>query len=212
MSIIKKSSKALAIILASIGLISASLNIAADQLIIDGGTTKDLIPVQKPIAMLAPNGNLEELYGKNHLRVTAWVDHKDATYRLGDTVKFYVRANKDCYITLLDIGTTGKVHIIFPNNFQETNFVKAGKTIIVPQAIDYFDFKVTGKRGNEIVKVIATIEPIEIIPKNYLKNAGPYSEVNSKDIEVVATGIDQYLNDPDQETEWDEYTKKLRIE
>lgn len=212
MSITQKSSKALTIVLTSIALLSMPFNANAEKLMSNGSTTKDLIPVQKPFAELMPNYDSEAIYGKNYLSVTAWVDHEDATYHLGDTVRFFIKANKDCYITLLDIGTTGKTHIIYPNRHQKTNFVQAGEIISIPQAIDRFEFKVTGKRGNELIKVIATIEPIEIIPKDYLRDAGPYSLINTKDIEVVATGIDQYLNNPDQSIEWDEYTKKLRIE
>lgn len=198
----------------SVNLLFASvLNAGTYDFKIDGGTTKDLIPQQRPFAGLFPNYDPQAVYGKNHLTVTAWVDHKSKrnvapVYYLGDSVKFFVKANKDCYITLLDIGTTGKTHVIFPNDFQRTNFVKAGQVLAIPHQVkDNFDFKVTGKRGNEVVKVIATMERENIIPEAYLKKVGPYRQINTKDISVVATGIGSSL----ENEEWAEYTKILRI-
>lgn len=187
----------------------------AYQFKIDGGTSKDLIPQQRLFAEVAPQNNYQQIPGdlnSKYLSVTAWVDHKSKknrppVYRLGDSVQFFVEANKNCYITLLDIGTTGKTQIIFPNNFQRNNYIKAGDTIVIPQKIDNFDFKVTGKRGKEVIKVIATMERIEIVPQQYLISAGSYKQIRTKDISVVATGVSSLLKNK----EWAEYTKIISI-
>ena len=35
-------------------------------------------------------------------------------FYIGDQVTFEVRSNKDAYLTLIDVGTSGKAHVIFP--------------------------------------------------------------------------------------------------
>jgi len=176
-----------------------------------GATSKDLIPIQRQYAAVAPRYPAVLKPGVEALKVTAWVDHENLVYKLGDTVKFYVKANKDCYITLLDIGTTGKTHIIFPNKFQRTNSVKAGQVVSLPRAIDNYDFKATGARGKEVVKVIATMERETIIPERYLQKAGHFMQIRTKDISVVPTYIMGLLDTPNKSKEWAEYTKVLTI-
>jgi len=187
-----------------------------------GAIAKDLIPVQRQFARIAPRYPAALKPGVKALTVTAWVNHDNSIYKLGDTIKFYVKANKDCYITLLDIGTTGKIHIIFPNKYQDSNFVKAGQVISLPREIDNFDFKVTGVKGKEMVKVFATMERETIIPDKYLRKAGSFKEViMSKDITVVPTYISGLLDTPTNSNnpnsrkkrhkEWAEYTKVLTI-
>ena len=39
------------------------------------------------------------------LDVVAWVDHADNTYAVGETVRLYVKASKDAYLTVLNVGT-----------------------------------------------------------------------------------------------------------
>jgi hypothetical protein len=180
---------------------------------LDGAVVKDLLPEQRPLIVLEPNPDYRQPLqpGEKQLRVTAWVDKKSATYRLGETVSFYVKTNRDAYITLLDIGTTGKVHIIFPNRFQRNNYVRAGEIITIPQDVANFQFKVTGKTGREAIKVIATLERLEIIANDYLSGAGPFQQVMTKDISVVAAEVDRRLNNQKDPKHWDEYTKVLRI-
>lgn len=170
----------------------------------------DLIPLQRAIAHLKPISR-PKIENGNNIIVNVWVDRPDQTYFLGDSISFYVKVNIDSYLTLLDIGTTGKTHIIFPNKFNRSNFVKAGTTISVPSVINEFDFQVSGSKGNEVIKAIATTERIEIIPKVYLSSKKDnYREVVSG-LGIVAKVIDETLNDKSKNIKWGEYTKILKI-
>ena len=185
----------------------------ADAYDLDGATTKDLLPITHGLVMVAPT-NLDILplqpAGGELLKVRAWVDQKNSTYRLKEMVTFYVKANKDCYITLLDIGTTGAATVIFPNSLHRNNYIKAGDILTIPKEADSFRFKAIGQRGKEIVKVIATLTREEIIPEVYLQPAGYFKAV-TKDLSVVASHINSVLNDRRNPIEWDEYAKVLTI-
>lgn len=173
---------------------------------------KDLIPEQQGMAILAPEPRHQPLLrsGEEALKVKAWVDRKNATYRLGETVRFSIKTNKDAYITLFDVGTTGTAHVIFPNEFQRTNFVHAGETVRIPQVGASFQLKVAGKTGTELIKVIASSKRETLIEDKYLASTGPFKVV-TKNIEVLSADIKQRFNQTEAETEWSVYEKVLYI-
>lgn len=145
--------------------------------------TRDLTIEQRPMTQLqVPASDLE---------VTAWVDHENNTYMAGDKVILSIKPNKDAYLTILDVGTSGKVHIIFPNQYQKNNKVMANQIVNVPGENAHFDFKVGGPAGAELIKVIATTSAKPLINPSQTSPAGPYKAVNksttalAKDLGVV---------------------------
>ena len=163
--------------------------------------TRDLTVIQRPLAnMQIPVSDL---------KVTAWVDHQDNTYGFGEKVQLSVKANKDAYITIIDVGTSGKVHIIFPNQYQTNNRVKANQVVNIPSASAKFDLNVSPPAGTELIKIIATTGATELIPANVLSPAGPFKAVGksttniAKDIEVVAR--------QDTKNQWADYDKVIKI-
>lgn len=84
-----------------------------------------------------------------------WTDKK--TYRIGEPVTFYFYAAKDCYLNLINYGTSGKNRVIFPNRLQKDNFIKGGTTVEIPGAKDdRFVLRVQGPPGTERVKAVVT--------------------------------------------------------
>ena len=50
----------------------------------------------------------------------------------GDTVKVYFQTDSDCYLDLMDVGTSGKTTRLWPNEFSgKDNFIKAGRQVLV---------------------------------------------------------------------------------
>ncbi len=47
--------------------------------------------------------------------VELWVDREDGTYKVGEKIIFFFKANRDCRLTLFNVATNGQVLIIFPN-------------------------------------------------------------------------------------------------
>lgn len=165
------------------------------------GDNKDLSLAQRPLAELTPP--------RNNLKVSAWVDHPDNRYRPGDKLKLSFQSNQDAYITVLDIGTSGKVHILFPNQYQKDNRVRAGATTTIPADNARFDLRIGGPGGNELLQVIATKGPAPLFPPDATQPAGPYKTLKkpapqvAKDLQVVLRR--QHNND------WAEYKKVIHI-
>lgn len=110
------------------------------------------------------------------------------TFRPGDEIEFRFRTNKDAYVTLVDVGTSGRVRVIFPNRWSPENRVEANRWYRVPPRRSDFAFQVGGPAGVNYVKAIASIERFDVFGKEFLKRGDdPFDEV--KDAEMAVKDI-----------------------
>jgi len=58
------------------------------------------------------------------LQIRLWTDKP--AYRVGDTIRFGLAVNRDAYVALLNVGTSGGTTVIFPNRFHPSPRVEAG--------------------------------------------------------------------------------------
>lgn len=82
-----------------------------------------------------------------------------AEYAVGEKMKLGVKVNQDCYLTLIDVGTTGKATVLFPNIYTQSNAVKGGVTYAIPDPSAGFEFEVAPPAGLELIRAIASREP-----------------------------------------------------
>jgi hypothetical protein len=137
------------------------------------------------------------------------VDRKNKTFKVGDTMTVSFTTTKDCHLTLFNVDTTGKVQIIFPNQFQQDNFVKAGATYRIPQEGATFVFKAQGPAGSELIKAVATVESVEVVKARDTKPAGGIQQV-MKSQSFVAAAVDKALDKVD-EKKWAEAEMTVKI-
>jgi hypothetical protein len=92
--------------------------------------------------------------------------------KVGDLLTFSFKAERDCYLTLIDLGTSGKITVLFPNQYQPNGFVKAGQVYQTgTRGVLPFRIRATGPAGRELVKVIATVDSLAL-PSLRLGKAG----------------------------------------
>ncbi len=128
--------------------------------------------------------------GDRRFNIDIWTDKKG--YIIGDTLTIYFQSDKDCYVSLLDIGTSGKMTLLFPNSFYKDNFIKGGKTYSIPG--DFFGFRinVSGPAGIERIKVIATPEPFPLAEGNTSHGFYSFDREDKKglrDLSVVSDNL-----------------------
>ncbi len=93
----------------------------------------------------------------------------------------------------MDVGTSGNVHILFPNRFSVGNKVKANETYSVPDKGDGYKINVNGPHGTEIVKAIATLKPILFIDIDFSGTRSIFKSVDknvpsfTRDLSIEAT-------------------------
>lgn len=140
---------------------------------IESGLTTGKIEVQLPKADLPGGltvlpGNyadavelLEELKqvqssSDGQFEVRAWTSRGDGgIYKDGEDMVIHFFANSDCYIKLYHIDVGGNATLIFPNQFQQKNFIEAEKIYDIPNDSYGFAFRLTAPFGAEFVKAVA---------------------------------------------------------
>ena len=118
--------------------------------------------------------------GDDALRVVAWVDRADYAYAIGEPVRIYVETNKDAYVTVLNIDPNGRTIQLFPNPYQQDNFVRANQTVEVPDPTSRSRIVVTGNVGDELLKVVASKNPVSLFEAQQLSDAGPFRVVRTQ--------------------------------
>lgn len=111
-----------------------------------------------------------------NLNIDIWADHQE--YRIGDVIKFYFRADRDCYLTLMDIGTSGNITILFPNRFNQDNLIQGGQTYVIPAPGYGFKINVNGPPGIDWVKAIATTTKISLVNTDFSR--GIFHAINKE--------------------------------
>ena len=119
--------------------------------------------------------------------VKLWTDK--ASYRVGDTIAFYFQAQKDCYVTLVNINASGSITQLFPNRFHSDNRVRAGERYRIPDQNYGFEFQVEPPGGVERVYAIGSTYPINLFDNNFQQSAfTALTRGRTRDISVKKVG------------------------
>ena len=94
-------------------------------------------------------------------------------------MKVSFQANRDGYVHLVNVGTTGKIIILFPNAFAPNHAVKAGQTYSVPGADDPYELSLSGPEGVELVYALFTTGPTRFVEENLVKETA-FAPINDK--------------------------------
>ena len=117
---------------------------------------KDIAVQQIPMAELTPAPASKPSASSPELAVRTTVDRPDARYGHGDRLVLTVEVTEDSYVWVFDTGTSGKVHQIFPNRYENSNFVRAGTPMDIPGRGADYELLVSHPRGTELLTVIAS--------------------------------------------------------
>lgn len=127
------------------------------------------------------------------LQVSVTADRPDATYAIGETVRLTITSNEDAYVTVLDVGPTGQVTQLFPNQYQTDNHVFANRSAEIAGGATGARITATGPAGAELIKVIASSKPVTVISEAQLtQSRGIFRSVDGgvptvlKDLQVVS--------------------------
>jgi hypothetical protein len=177
----------LSLVLAILGLAAAAPAAYAES---QEDMARDLVPSQKPMYQLGHGGG-------DHA-VDAWVDNPDLVYRIGQHLKVYVRPKQTSYITVLNVGSSGRVSVIFPNYYQREAKVYAGQTVAIPADTAGWRIDVAGPPGVEVIKIIATRERLDLAELKRLGDSSADSPILSLDrsADAVARDLVPQLKQP----------------
>ncbi len=115
-------------------------------------------------------------------------------YKIGDAIIISITPTEDAYITVINHGTSGDVHQLFPNKYNQQRFVKANQTIRIPKNDAPYNFIVTEPVGSDFIKVIASTDAGKILADSSLKpliKGGVFKQIKkpagalSKDLNIT---------------------------
>ncbi|HPE70185.1 MAG TPA: DUF4384 domain-containing protein [Thermotogota bacterium] len=75
------------------------------------------------------------------------------TFYPGEEIEFVFSATRDAYVVVYDVTPDGKVTILFPNAYDQDNFVKANVKVRIPR--EGYRLLVEDARGKEYVQIVA---------------------------------------------------------
>jgi hypothetical protein len=115
---------------------------------------------------------------------------KKADYRTGQKIIVGFRASQDCFLTLLNIGTSGKLTVLFPNALHADNFIQAGREYRIPESDTEFEYELQGPPGVEKLKAVATLKKIALLESSFSPDGALFRTVDAttgaRDIGVIA--------------------------
>jgi hypothetical protein len=115
-------------------------------------------------------------------------------YRIGDRIVVYFKPGRDCYLTLFNIGTSGKLTILFPNYLFQNNFTRANRIYAIPGDEYPFEYKLSGPLGVEKIKAIATTSRLNLLDFEFSKEEffhSVESGIAARDISIVAKRMEE---------------------
>lgn len=86
---------------------------------------------------------------------TVFLNTDGPDYQLNDYLTLRVLVTDDAHIIILNWDSEGELTVLFPNTYQQDNFVKSGIRYAFPAPESDFDFLLSGPQGTEQFKVIA---------------------------------------------------------
>lgn len=118
---------------------------------------KKLQPKPQISPVNEPGTELVSFQQKDGPVITAKLDRpgNQPKYKVGDKLVLNVKANQDCNVVVLNFDSTGTLTQIFPNDYQQNGFMRAGDTVEIGGEESNFDYQIAGKGGAEKIFIYA---------------------------------------------------------
>lgn len=120
---------------------------------------------------------------------------KNPKLKIGETVAFRFRSNKDGYLTIVDIQPGGDVVVLFPNDMSPSNRIEAGRWYSIPSENDSFEIHVSEPAGKDTVVAFFTEAKVDWLDRGKLEGSG-FQQVKdgeklamTRGLKVVSTGL-----------------------
>jgi len=127
------------------------------------------------------------------IAVKLWTEK--TRYRVGDRLTLSFETNRDAFLTIVNVGSSGEVTILFPNRFSGGHGVKAGRTYRIPETTDSYELELKGPPGVELVYALLTLKPVLFLATDFPSAGAVFPSTAdrvsrvTRDINVAAKSI-----------------------
>jgi hypothetical protein len=77
-------------------------------------------------------------------------------YYVGERIYVSFRVDKDSYVTVYNIDSTGNVNILFPNPYHRDNLARGGRIYTLPTTNYGYDLVIKGPTGKEVLYALVS--------------------------------------------------------
>lgn len=135
-------------------------------------------------------------------KLTLKTDDGLRNYSDGEVMRFFVRASRDCFLTIVSIDPVGEITLLLPNEWHPELKLKAGQTLTIPTPEMPFEFFARAPHGLTTIKAIGTSRPLDLkgVTRQSLRkglvslgNAKAIG-VRKKDVELTERKLEEMFN------------------
>ncbi|SLM27484.1 exported hypothetical protein [Desulfamplus magnetovallimortis] len=121
----------------------------------------------------------------NPFAIDVWIDK--SAVNTGDFITVSFRASVNCYLVLVDHGSSGNMSIIYPNQFSgPDNYIQAGRVYTFPASDAGFKFRISGPAGEESILAYASLRSNTVAERLGLtRGISGFKSVNQKQFKDI---------------------------
>lgn len=124
--------------------------------------------------------------------VTLSLEGGKTAFGIGETVSFHATSERGGYLTLVDLGTDGKVVMLFPNAHQPATRIEAGQTLSFPTEEMGFELQIFPPVGRGMVRAFVTPEPLDVpLEGEYMEGDERFAAAISAAVQRAAGMVDR---------------------
>ncbi len=110
------------------------------------------------------------------VKIRLWANKPQ--YKVGDTLTLSFETNRDAYVTLVNVGTSGGLTILFPNRFSGGHALKAKTVYTVPGPDDNYELALSGPPGTELIYALVTLKPVQFVETDFSRTQQMFQSVS----------------------------------
>ena len=141
------------------------------------------IPVQVAELSMTAAPSKENAGAPTMRGVRVWADQQ--VYRVGEKLQIHFQSDWDCYVFFYLEAADGQTSLLFPNQYDDNNFVQAGRAYTIPNPSYGFDLTIAPPLGVERIKVLATTDPATVKEWRMKATRGLLMEARERAASVV---------------------------
>jgi predicted small metal-binding protein len=117
-------------------------------------------PERPQTAVTSPTVGIEQAGTPPTVKI--WTDKGDdksgdiPIYYVGERIYVSFQVDKDSYVTIYDIDSTGNVNILFPNPYHTDNLARGGRIYTLPSTNYDYDLVIQGPTGKEVLYALVS--------------------------------------------------------
>lgn len=90
--------------------------------------------------------------------VKVWLEKQ--AFKIGEPMEIFFEVTKPMFVRIVTINSAGQLSTLFPNPYQNDNFVRPGKTYRIPPADAPVNLTVGAPAGTDKIRAVASLDPI----------------------------------------------------